>query len=89
MPSHIVLPDDIRYHEDLEAELADERYNRALRRLTVDEVLAGVDDLIAAQSAPRKHTLYHLTRHVLRHGVSAAAGSAPIWPITSAWCSRI
>ena len=53
---------------DLEAELVDERYARALKRITVDEVLSEVDSLIASESDPRKHPLYALAKHVLRHG---------------------
>ena len=59
---------------DLEAELADERYERALRRITVDEVLAGVDTLIASESDARKHPLYTLAKHVLRHGGFRSSG---------------
>ena len=59
---------------DLEAELADERYERALRRITVDEVLAGVDHLIAQQSDPRKHPLFTLAKHILRHGGLRSSG---------------
>jgi hypothetical protein len=68
MPSHIVLPDDPRYHEDLEAELANERYDRALKRITVSDVLATVDDMVQSESDMRRHPLYTLAKHVLRHG---------------------
>jgi hypothetical protein len=74
MPSNLVLPDDVNYHCDLEAELAEERYERALRRITVDEVLAGVDNLIAQQPDPRKHPLYTLATHILRHGGFRSSG---------------
>jgi hypothetical protein len=62
------LPYPTSHDDDLDAERADQRYARALQRITVDEVLAGVDDLIASERDPRKHPLYHLARHVLRHG---------------------
>jgi hypothetical protein len=62
------LPYPTSHDDDLEAEIADERYERALRRITVDEVLSTLDDLIAQQPDPRKHPLYSLARHVLRHG---------------------
>ena len=74
MPSNLVLPDDVHYHCDLEAELAEERYERALRRITVDEVLAEVDDFIAQQPDPRGHPLYTLAKHVLRHGGFRSSG---------------
>jgi hypothetical protein len=74
MPSNIVLPDDLRYHEDLEAELANERYELALKRITVGDVLSEVDSLIASQSDERKHPLYTLALHVLRSGGYRSSG---------------
>jgi hypothetical protein len=68
------LPYPTSHDYDLEAERADQRYERALKRITVDEVLAGVDDLIAQQSDPRKHPLYTLAKHVLRHGGFRSSG---------------
>lgn len=68
MPSNIVLPDDPRYHEDLEAERADECYSLALKRITVSDVLATVDDMVQSEPDMRKHPLYTLAKHVLRHG---------------------
>jgi hypothetical protein len=56
------------YDEDLEAEIADERYRRALKRVTVSDVLATVDDMITSEPDMRKHPLYTLAKHVLRHG---------------------
>ena len=53
---------------DLDAELADQRYAQALKRVTVGDVLSEVDHLIADEHDERKHPLYHLARHVLRHG---------------------
>jgi hypothetical protein len=68
MPSNVYLPHDLHYHEDLEAERADECYRLALTRITVSDVLSEVDHLIAEEPDTRKHPLYHLARHVLRHG---------------------
>jgi hypothetical protein len=68
MPSNIVLPDDPSYHDDLAAELANERYDRALKRITVSDVLATVDDMVTSEPDMRKHPLYTLAKHVLRHG---------------------
>jgi len=59
---------------DLEAELADERYARALKRITVDEVLSEVDSLIARESGFRKHPLHALATRVLRHGGFRSSG---------------
>ncbi len=53
---------------DLEAELADERYERALKRITMSDVLATVDDMVQSEPDMRKHPLYTLAIHVLRHG---------------------
>jgi hypothetical protein len=74
MPSHIVLPDDPRYHEDLEAELADERYDRALKRITVSDVLATVDDMVQSEPDMRRHPLHALARHCLRNGTYRTSG---------------
>jgi hypothetical protein len=62
------------YDEDLEAELADERYNRALQRVTVSDVLATVDDMVQSEPDMRKHPLYTLATHVLRHGGFRSSG---------------
>jgi hypothetical protein len=64
----------VAYDEDLETELADERYQRALKRITVDEVIARIDHVIASVSDARQHPLYHLVRHVLRHGGFRSSG---------------
>jgi hypothetical protein len=74
MPSNIVLPDDPRYHDDLEAELADERYQLALKRITVGDILATVDDMVQSQADMRLHPLYTLAKHVLRHGGYRSSG---------------
>jgi UTP:GlnB (protein PII) uridylyltransferase len=64
----------VAYDEDLEAELEDERYQRALRRLTVSDVLATVDDLIAQRADEHRHPLYSLTKAVLTHGGFRSSG---------------
>jgi hypothetical protein len=56
------------YDEDIEAERADERYEMALKRITVSDVLATVDDMVQSEPDMRKHPLYTLAKHVLRHG---------------------
>jgi hypothetical protein len=64
----------VAYDEDLEAELADERYNRALKRLTVSDILATVDDMVQSEPDMRRHPLYVLATHVLRHGGFRSSG---------------
>ena len=56
------------YDIDTEAELADKRYRSALARITVGDVLSEVDHVIAEEHDERKHPLYALAKHVLRHG---------------------
>ena len=58
----------ISHDSDVEAELADRRYAQALKRVTVSDVLSEVDHLIAEELDERKHPLYALAKHVLRHG---------------------
>jgi hypothetical protein len=74
MPSNIVLPDDPRYHEDLEAELANERYNRALQRITVSDILSVIDDRVRTEPDERKHPLFALVRHSLQYGTYKTSG---------------
>jgi hypothetical protein len=71
MPSHTI---PTRYEDDLEAELADERYRLALKRITVSDVLSEVDALIRDQPDERRHPLYTLAKHVLRHGGFRSSG---------------
>ena len=62
------LPYPTSHDDDLEAELADQRYERALKRITIDELLSEVHRLIASEGDVRKDPLYALATHVLRHG---------------------
>jgi hypothetical protein len=64
----------VAYDEDLEAELADARYNRALKRLTVSDILATVDDMVQSEPDMRKHPLHALARHCLRNGTYRTSG---------------
>jgi hypothetical protein len=59
---------------DREAEIADRRYAQALDRISVSDVLATVDAMIAEQPDPRQHPLYRLAAHVLRHGSYKRSG---------------
>jgi hypothetical protein len=74
MPSDIVMPDDLHYHEDLERERMEARYELARRRLTVSDVLSEVDHLIADQPDERRHPLFALARHCLRSGGYRSTG---------------
>jgi hypothetical protein len=74
MPSNIVLPDEPRYHEDLEAELHEARYTAALQRLTVSDVLSVHDDMVRTEPDERKHPLFALVRHSLRYGTVWTSG---------------
>ena len=59
---------------DVDAELADERYERARRRLTVSDVLSEVNRLISEEPDDRRHPLYALARHCLRSGGYRSTG---------------
>jgi len=74
MPSHIVEPAERYYHEDLERDIEEERYALALKRLTVSDVLATVDDMVQSEPDMRLHPLYALAKHVLRHGGFRSSG---------------
>jgi hypothetical protein len=87
MPSNVYLPSDLHYHEDLEREREETRYELALKRITVDEVLSEVDSLIARESGFRKHPLHALATCCTTAGFGAVA-SAPPWPSTSPPCTK-
>jgi hypothetical protein len=74
MPSDLYLPDDPSYHEDLEAERHHQRYELALNRITVSDLLSEVDHLIAEEYDERKHPLHALAKHCLRHGTYRTSG---------------
>jgi hypothetical protein len=74
MPSHIVDPDERYYHEDHEAERHHQRYELALGRLTISDVLATVDDMVQSEPDMRKHPLHHLVRHALKFGTYGRSG---------------
>jgi hypothetical protein len=74
MPSNVYLPSDLHYHEDLEREREETRYELALKRLTVSDVLATVDDMVQSESDMRKHPLHALARHCLRNGTYRTSG---------------
>ena len=68
MPSEIVEYGEADFHQDWQRDIEEKRYELALKRVTVSDVLSEVDHLIADEHDERKHPLYHLARHVLRHG---------------------
>ncbi len=74
MPSNVYLPSDLHYHEDLEREREETRYELALKRLTVSDVLATVDDMVQSEPDMRRHPLYVLATHVLNHGGLRSSG---------------
>ena len=53
---NVPSPDEINYHEDLQAR----RIERARKLIDPGDVLAVIDDRIAAESDPTKHPLYQL-----------------------------
>jgi hypothetical protein len=59
---------------DLEAELADQRYHRALRQVTVFDVVSLACAILSEREMDRTHPLYHLARHVLQHGSYKRSG---------------
>jgi hypothetical protein len=62
---------------DTQAELNDERYERALKALSPSDVLATVDDLVAQILSARDHPLYALVVHCLQYGTTKSSGKRP------------
>jgi hypothetical protein len=71
------LPYPVSYDIDPQAELNDERYERALKALSPSDVLATVDDLVAQMLDTRDHPLYALVVHCLRYGTTKSSGKRP------------
>jgi hypothetical protein len=63
-----------RYEDDLESEIQGRRYDMALQRLTVSDVLATVDDMVQSEGDLRRHPLHALARHCLRNGTYRTSG---------------
>jgi hypothetical protein len=74
MPSEIIEYGEASFHQDWQLDLEEERYNLALKRLTVSDVLATVDDMVQSESDMRRHPLYTLAKHILRHGGFRSSG---------------
>lgn len=74
MSSHIVDPAEQDYHADRELELQHQRYEQALGRLTVSDILATVDDMVTSEPDMRRHPLVHLVRHALKFGTYGNSG---------------
>jgi hypothetical protein len=68
------LPYPTSHDIDVEAELADERYRRALRQVTVFDVVSLACAILSEREMDRTHPLYHLARHVLQHGSYKRSG---------------
>jgi hypothetical protein len=62
---------------DTQAELNQERYERALKGLSASDVLATVDDLVAQISVAHDHPLYVLVTHCLQYGTTGSCGKRP------------
>jgi hypothetical protein len=71
MPSQAI---PTRHEDDLESELQSRRYDMALRRLTVSDVLSVIDDMVRTEADERKHPLFALVRHSLRFGTYRTSG---------------
>jgi hypothetical protein len=67
----------ISHDIDTQAELNDERYERALKALSPSDVLATVDDLVAQMLNAREHPLYALVSHCLQYGTTKSSGKRP------------
>jgi hypothetical protein len=61
MDIHVPSPDDIDYHADLQWH----RQQRALQSLSISDILAEVDSLIAAEPDEQKHPIFSLVAHAL------------------------
>jgi hypothetical protein len=71
------LPYPSSHDIDTQAELNDERYERALKALSPSDVLATVDDLVAQMLNSRDHPLYALVVHCLQYGTTKSSGKRP------------
>jgi hypothetical protein len=69
---HIPYPSDFDVNHA--AAHQEERRRRALRRVMTGEVLAVIDDRIAAEPDPRKHPLYHLVEFLLDRELAVHGG---------------
>jgi hypothetical protein len=72
--STVHFPDDfdIDYHADLQWQ----RQQMALQSLSISDVLAAVDDLIAAEPDEHKHPLFSLVANALDTRVTAGTGES-------------
>jgi len=71
------LPYPVSYDIDTQAELSDERYEHALKELSLSDVLATVDDVVAQIPNPHDHPLYALVAHCLPYGTTKSRGKRP------------
>jgi hypothetical protein len=62
---------------DMQAELNDERYERALKALSPSDVLATVDNLVAQMLNAREHPLDAVVAHCLPYGTTKHSGKRP------------
>ena len=71
------LPDPVSHDIGTQAELNDERHERALLALSPSDVLATVDDLVAQILSARDHPLYALVVHCLQYGTTKSSSKRP------------
>jgi hypothetical protein len=71
------LPYPVSHDIDTQAELNDERYERALQALSPSDVLATVDDLVAQILSARDHPLCALVVHCLQYGTTKSSRKRP------------
>jgi hypothetical protein len=68
------IPYPTTHQDDLEAEIADTRYRRALAQVTVYDVITLACEILAEREMDRTHPLYALASHVLRVGSYKRSG---------------
>jgi hypothetical protein len=71
------LPYPVSHDIDMQAQLNDERYERALKALSPSDVLATVDDLVAQILNACEHPLCALVVHCLQYGTTKSSGKRP------------
>jgi len=71
------LPYPLSHDTDAQAELNEERHERALKALSPSDALATVDELVAQILDARHHPLYDLVAHCLQHGSTKSSGKRP------------
>jgi len=71
------LPYPLSHDIDTQAELNEERHERALKTISPSDVLATVDDMVSQILDARHHPLYDLVAHCLQYGSTKSSGKRP------------